>query len=697
MYQTLVLTLLLFAVFGCHGATASPPPWLGNQIGIDHTVPPPWTTIKCRDRQVDVWGRTITLGPGGFPIQIVNQGTPMLVAPMSLKVDFGDGEFVSLVPVTGTQQDTYPDVVTFRSQSVYSNLSITVDTDIEFDGLMKFTLSITSTPDVKVRRLVLDCPLRPDLIGPYYVSPFMGYSPTLILDTWGRIDKPRGFRFYNFFAVSGLKHALFWSAESAEGWRLQRRDRALEIIPSDDAFLFRVNLVDAYAPIELGDERTVVFGLQAGPVKPPLKDWRRYTAIWWEAEPSLLKAVKATGLTPLVCLWPFSVKGTVYQDYDPKYKRASRMAFNEPVPEDDAAFREWLADTRAAGGVVLPYINTDNFEPLWGPGAGAYRNEWAGKQLPEIIEPASRSGFHYQPVCYHSQSWQDYYVYRLAKAMETYRYGGYYCDNTSAKACKNPDHPASHQPFVDEEGKRWPRVPIFKAREFYKRIYKAVKQINPDAVFYSNGAQPPFNFFDFSLTKEYISRIAGDMQYWTDFATPDAMKGHFFRGQQIGTMRMGMAQYKGANLSKEAARAMFAILVMGDTVVHWEINSQGQAHLDWDKLKGDFKIWEATWVPYWESRNYLNCDREDVYITLYKKPTEALLIVSNPTDTPADDLALHLTASEVFPLVGTLQATDAEACTPLGMDSTMVLDSTIHSIKINVKAHDFRAIRIKTK
>ena len=79
-------------------------------------------------------------------------------------------------------------------------------TTVEFDGFMKFELALSADDNVKVKQLYLDCPLRPDQMK-YYISPFRGYSPMLIMDTWGTLTKKRKFKFYNTCFTHG--HGCF--------------------------------------------------------------------------------------------------------------------------------------------------------------------------------------------------------------------------------------------------------------------------------------------------------------------------------------------------------------------------------------------------------------------------------------------------------------------------------------------------------
>lgn len=701
MIKILLLTAILNAGLMTFAAVEDPNKvndkvWLNNKLGLGHEVPPPWTSLQVKDNTVTVWGRKIILSGSGFPEQIINQGQPMLCSPLILKAVLSNGKTVTLKPGKVKLLKKYSDQATFEGVSSVAGIFAKLKTTVEFDGFMKFEMSLSATDSVKVKRLYLDCPLRPDQIR-YYNSPFRGYSPMLIMDTWGSITKKRKFKFYNTFSLAGTDLSWNWSCDAPENWRLQRRSRALETIPSEDDFIFRVNFIDAYSGVKLGNDRKIVFAFQPGPFRPPLKNYRQYTALWWEAKPNLLKRVKATGLKPMICLWPFSLKGTVYQDRTPEYARASRVGFNYPWPENPKKFRTWMKDTHDAGGLVCPYINTDNYDLDWGPGSKKYQKEWAGLAV-AAKRPLTKNGFrpkYGQAICYNTKTWDDFYVWLLVKAMREFGYDGYYSDNTWSKACKNPAHPDSHKAYTDEDGRKWPRIPLMKTRNLYKRIYKAVKKIKPDALFFVNGGGSPLSFWDFRLTAEYLSRVAGAEQLWSEFVKPEDMKGGFLRGHQFGTMRLGYPQYTGKNLKAFGARAILSILLMGDTVTYWEVSAHQLTLVNFDKLKGQFKIWEAEWVPFWKSGSYLNCASKNVYLTLYKKPDEALIFVSNINGGKAVDIKVSVDLAKVFPRTGKYSAFDPESGKMLKMSSTMVLNNTMHMFTVKVKSHDFRAVVIK--
>ena len=92
----------------------------------------------------------------------------MLCAPLTLKAVMSDGKTVSFKPDRVKLVKKYPDEATFAGNSSAAGISAKLKTTVEFDGFMKFELTLGAADNVKVKQLYLDCPLRPDQMK-YYI------------------------------------------------------------------------------------------------------------------------------------------------------------------------------------------------------------------------------------------------------------------------------------------------------------------------------------------------------------------------------------------------------------------------------------------------------------------------------------------------------------------------------------------------
>lgn len=704
--QNLLCSLALLFVL----PSMAEPAWLNNRLGLEHEVPKPWSEVRFQQKTAEIWGRTFQFADCALPEQVENQQEFMLLEPLRLVYESEKGQPVTLQPVQDSLKilEQYPDYLVLSGQAEAPGIKADIRTELWFEGFMKITVDFDGSEELQVLTLSLIAPFNPEVMGPDYVLPFSGYAPELIRGTWGQATRDRKFPHSTFFTVSGKKCSLMFLSECPENWLLQRRSAVYQLFPGEDDFTFQVNFIDVYRKTAVG-KRRIEFGLVWGPARPSRPDWRQYTALWWEARPDRVKKVSELGLKPLVTVWPFSLRGEVYSEENLQkrhgeemaraYARASRVSFNIPLPENPDAYSQWLAETRAAGGLITPYVNADNFDPEKGAGS-VYKEEWSGKPLPETID---RHGNGFAPqnggyVCFQSQSWADYYVYTLTEAMKTWKYEGYYIDNCGSHPCKNPNHPKSHQPYQDSFGKNWERDPLFTARMLYLRLYRAILKVNPDAVFYVNGGFY-YPFWDFSLTAEYLSRLAGNEQIWPEFVTVADTKGEFFSGRQSGTRKMLMAQYSGKNAGDTLpTRSTIAATIPGDLAVHWEITGSSQAFLDFDALKAKFRIWDAEWIPHWENKDYLNTSSENVLLTLYKKPDEALIFVSNAWNSDERAVDINLVTEKLFShWGGELQWEDMETGNALDSTRGMFLDQHVQTCKILVQARDYRALRCSKK
>jgi hypothetical protein len=71
-------------------------PWEHNALGRGPLVVSPFDPIRVHNEDLYLWGRKVSVGVNGLPSQIVNQGVPMLAAPIALAATL-DGRRVTLV------------------------------------------------------------------------------------------------------------------------------------------------------------------------------------------------------------------------------------------------------------------------------------------------------------------------------------------------------------------------------------------------------------------------------------------------------------------------------------------------------------------------------------------------------------------------------------------------------------------------
>ena len=141
---------------------------------------------------------------------------------------------------------------------------------IEFDGFMRIDVSLTPYKPA-TRHLSgssSPCPGRVPVLRHYWPG-----VPVKWPDSAGDINssgtvpaKGLALPFQPVVWLGWEEGGLSWFCETDENWRPAKTDRAIEVLPENEAvFVFRAHLFDS--PLDAGI-KTFSFGLQATPVKP---------------------------------------------------------------------------------------------------------------------------------------------------------------------------------------------------------------------------------------------------------------------------------------------------------------------------------------------------------------------------------------------------------------------------------------------
>lgn len=671
------------------------PEWLNNHLGKDHKVPPPFETVRVTDKSVSIWGRTITLNDAALPENIINQQKEMLTDSISLVYESEKDKPVQLKPVSGSLKllESYDDYAVFSGMASSKGVSAKIRNEIWFDGFSRITLAVEGDSQLKVKRLSLIADFNPECIGPHYRSQYIGHSLDTVRATWGQITTPKDFEFGDFLQLTGRNQGFSFLAECPVNWYIQRKNQVYQVIPTEEGFRFRVNFIDAFRKIKIG-KRMLDFAFVFGPTRPPRKDWRQYAAFWWQPVPTIPGQVSKNDIKPMMISWPFSQSGSEYINKSDEYKRVSRKIYCLPIPDNPEGFKEWSAIVRNQNGLHTPYINADDFDPSFEDGR-QYKDEWAGEPL-RNFSVGKGTGFAPEfgvGICYYSESWADYFIWNAIKLLKEFDFDGYYIDNCSARVCTNPKHPDSHKPYIDELGQSWERKPLFSARKLFMRLYKAIKQTKPEAITYVNGSTYHF-FWDFQLSAEYLNAFS-QKHMWPEFINQGDPEGGFLSGYPLGPMKMILPN--DGIVSPQRTRALIALTVIGDSVVAWEHVTDLNVYAAFDKIKGDFRIWEAKYIPYYNLKGMIGVSDQDIIPTLYQKKDIALLFLSRPWKSNSAETQVTFSMDKIFndsqataPVI-----TDAETGEKFKVSSFMNLEKTIYSVDIKVNGNDYRVLKIQ--
>ena len=251
-------------------------------------------------------------------------------------------------------------------------------------------------------------------------------------------------------------------------------------------------------------------------------------------------------------------------------------------------------------------------------------------------------------VCYNSV-WQDAVVAGISKMMDEYGIDGVYLDGTEyPHGCSNRLHGCG---YWRPNGAIALTHPMFAQRNLMQRIYKVVRQRNPEGQVNVHNSTcmtiPTLAFATSYWDGEQFGKNFKPGTFALNALPLDAFRTEFM-GRQWG-VPAELLWRRGAPCSRPEAYA-FALLhdvliregyentpAGVDPVVALELQSRL-----W-KLSDEFGRKQATWLPYWKNSEYVTARPEGVYASLYQHPRNGVLaVISNlGRDDATADLEFH--------------------------------------------------------
>jgi hypothetical protein len=283
---------------------------------------------------------------------------------------------------------------------------------------------------------------------------------------------------------------LVWQAESPANWNNKDKNKLVEFLKDDQTHTLRIRFIDQATVLQQGDQLTFTFALLATPAKAltdsawdirmarsePMGQDLSWPERTFEGKPALdqvakmeIGAIMMTGGGPV---WPYPLPlGNEW--FAQAHKRVVQEIHNRGM-------KAWTYRLHQRFSMIVPeyefnatHMAVAPFRPY-----GVYGDARHTPRADQTVRygPDSNCAL---DVCPASLALRDANVYALNKRLIYYGEDGVYLDGTSSYhwPCKNTMHGCG---YVDREGKLQASRPIFGAREYMKRIYVAVKSVNPD-------------------------------------------------------------------------------------------------------------------------------------------------------------------------------------------------------------------------
>jgi len=599
------------------------PTWLTSREGITSEVLPPWTPLQLtrvgQEGAIEIgcWGRNYLFSTSVFPDQAETAGRAILASPIALQ---------AIINGRTQQWRTGPPrleivsaaAVSFSRTLTGEDAEIVARVRAEYDGVVRIDFSVRPRHPLRLEALTVEIPLKAQHARYLYYYPDYGRS-------WSE-HRPRalhGEKFVSSFVpvmwLGDEERGLMWFCESDQHWASSRPESVIEVEPKGEAVILRTTLIGT--PIELaapGPQARLdfTFGLLATPMKPVREDAWDYRTFHISQGTFGVETRLRIAESALDHLAAAGVKTICFHEHWTDIEAYTHTTYGEDL-------RRLVAACHARGMALLLYFGflMSDLAPEWA--------QWSDECL---MEP--RGGYepyNYPPqplqnalkVCYRSV-WQNFLVDGIAQVMDEYGIDGVYLDGTADPwgGCANPRHGCG---YLDAEGKRRVTFALFPIRETMRRIYAVVKSRRPEgqvnlhqsafmtpAIAYSTSYWDGEHLFA-NTAESALARLPLDM-----FRTE-------FMGRQWGVP----AEFLHSNLALSFRQAC-ALSVLHDVPTRPVTLEQLDLQSGLWRVFDQFRRKEAEWIPYWRSGDYVRVEPSEVYVSLYRHPSNGVLaVVSN--------------------------------------------------------------------
>lgn len=136
--------------------------WLNSTIALDEDVPPPFTPLKWKGRNLRCLDRSLTLGNNALPVAIQSRKKKILESPIRFAIRIGDTEHdFKKGDLRFLEQSAAR--IAWESSSKADAFSFHCRGSMEFDGFVKFQVSLRVERDIEADDIRLEIPLRRDI------------------------------------------------------------------------------------------------------------------------------------------------------------------------------------------------------------------------------------------------------------------------------------------------------------------------------------------------------------------------------------------------------------------------------------------------------------------------------------------------------------------------------------------------------
>lgn len=610
------------------------PPWITSRTGVDpDRVVKPWTPVTTGERQISVWGRTMTWETSIFPDSIISSGEQLLASPMTLAAGIGAETHTSRLKSFRILSHT-PARAVAEAVGDICDVEATARITADFDGFLWFEIRITNPKrNVTFSWLRAQVPLRASQMRLYQTfrpgadgAGAIGASPIQL----GWLVNDWVANFYHWFGNED--RGIGFTFSTLEKWKPASLSNFCTFVPGSPASVYRINLIESTTP---ADGLRFEFGIQATPIKPLPPDYHSMVADRAFAWPSSLAWLAMPGNIDMMVIWNTDIMQGLN---DPEHLNSTVLNQRVQMYHDRGV--------AAVGPASCPQKISPPMTPF-----NDFFHEW--QRLPEDI--LTWDGIPQYADCSGATSYIDFLTHTWRNVMQTYSLDGFYFDGWLGGQfhCRNPHHGCG---WVDDNGVTQPTVPVLASREAMKRFAVMMEDTvtSPYTPPLDAPERPGFPRYHYWVhTWEFVPPIIGFATEWLTGEQPyGCLYGNtsasyaqcwgldLFRARCLSTA-FGVPNYLFNGLLTEAGDPppddkqtwmSFAWALPHGVPQSWLVNmNQNVVKQIYSVLRG-FGVRRANFIPCWRENPFFEWvstpAREDVFAT-WERNGRVLLVVSN--------------------------------------------------------------------
>ncbi len=635
------------------GAGGGPVPPSPQAVGAEaEEVPAPFQPVRVQSPsegegplEIGVWGRVYRFERGPLPAGLASQDIDLWLRAPRFEAD-ASGEPSEFVWDRPRVVSASPAQVVLECAGRAGPVSASARTQVEFDGMLRVDLRLTAEQEVQLHRFSYELAFPRSVAQ--YVTHHLQYDyenlradKSQLVASAGRApSQATSLPFVPTVSIGNRQVGIEWWTETNVGWKSPPGRDPIELVPDDAGLALRVTPIRGDVSLAPGADWSHTFALFPLPVREAPSRWRSFVF----GPPDQAKRFgKDSGDHFVFIAFPGHFEA---------------LWHGLPASKDDDAQRRLRARLSADGVTYIPYGKLSAVPSLH-PRAMANADQWAATHRLFTSPPASERRFllsqgwkpgtpYSYAACVEAPGYLDWILEENLATLRREHLGGLYFDLAGIlEPCQRP-------PYVSDPD-REQRWSYFALRDFYKRLYIAVKKQSPETLITIHAQGEPralAEFVDYMFVGEALNVLFRDGHSWRDLEKhpelydPDyfALPTGFLEAlllPRVGGVTSLLPQVRRGKYPVDPRRVarrtreLLAITLVNDMHV-FVSNSDAETRVPVYRALDRFgSLDEARLDPWWEPTPAIRHD-PGLRVTAYRKPDRVLLIVANWGDRPIE-------------------------------------------------------------